>query len=371
MDESLNTSLGISAIATYQPPWLLGNDWFGDTIPRKFVHHTGIESRPVSLEDEVTMGIRAVKNLQRDTACDLNDCAAVVFVSPSFVPLTVARRYLDPHRAEQERLRRAAQQLVRRLGISDCSATGLNWFCSGYSRAVAVACRRILPRLWLRSDQFLLVVTASRISRITDYSCKQTAALFGDLATATLLAPVGSRRYPAHFEILHADAQKQSADKPYFDFHLREHVPQPQSDGSTEYEDQRLVFSLDGMGIADIAPRAMSSAVDHAIHATGVQANDIRFVVPHQAGAGIVRFTGMKLEGCGVRGELINGLTQHVGNTSSCSIPYALKNTWQRLTGLIACPTAAVGSPGIPEVSQGCILLRSTPQHDRHRQAAA
>jgi hypothetical protein len=94
-------------------------------------------------------------------------------------------------------------------------------------------------------------------------------------------------------------------------------------------------------------------------------------VVPHQAGAGIVRFTGMKLESCGVRGELINGLTQHVGNTSSCSIPFALKNTWQRLSGLIACPTAAVGSPGIAEVSQGCILLRSTPQHDRQRQAAA
>ena len=32
------------------------------------------------------------------------------------------------------------------------------------------------------------MVTASRISRITDYGCKQTAALFGDLATATLLA---------------------------------------------------------------------------------------------------------------------------------------------------------------------------------------
>jgi 3-oxoacyl-[acyl-carrier-protein] synthase III len=371
MDETNSTGIGISAIATWQPPWLLGNDWFGDTIPRKFVHHTGIESRPVSLDDEVTMGIRAVKNLQREIGCDLNDCAAVVFVSPSFVPLNVARRHLDPHRAEQERLRRAARQLVRRLGIPDCSATGLNWFCSGFSRAVTVACRRIVPRLWLQPDQFLLVVTASRISRITDYSCKQTAALFGDLATATLLAPAASRRYPVHFDIVHANAQKQPAEKPYFDFHLREHVPQPQADGGTEFDDQRLVFSLDGMGIADIAPRAMASAVDQAIQATGTDAGDIRFVVPHQAGAGIVRFTGMKLEASGVRGELINGLTQHVGNTSSCSIPFALKTAWQRLTGLIACPTAAVGNPGIAEVSQGCLLLRSTPQHDRQRQVAA
>src|SRR6266700_2459389 len=109
MDEALSFGIGISAIATYEPPWVLGNEWFGDTIPRKFVHHTGIESRPISLEDEVTMGVRAVRSLQRETGCDLNDCAAVVFASPSFVPLSVAVRYFDRERAEQERLRRAAQ----------------------------------------------------------------------------------------------------------------------------------------------------------------------------------------------------------------------------------------------------------------------
>src|SRR5215470_2180933 len=108
MDAPHNTRVGISAIAAYEPPWVLGNDWFGDTIPRKFVHHTGIEARCISLEDEVTMAYRVVKSLQRETGCDLKDCAALVFVSPSFVPLTVARQYLDRDRAEQERLRRAA-----------------------------------------------------------------------------------------------------------------------------------------------------------------------------------------------------------------------------------------------------------------------
>src|SRR4249920_2484838 len=143
MDERLSSRIGISAISTYEPPWVLGNDWFGDTIPRKFVHHTGIESRPISLEDEVTMGLRAVRTLQREVGCDLNDCRAILFISPSFVPLAVAPRLLYPQRAEQERLRRAARQLARRLGIPACRATGLNWFCSGYSRAMSLACRRI------------------------------------------------------------------------------------------------------------------------------------------------------------------------------------------------------------------------------------
>ena len=91
----------------------------------------------------------------------------------------------------------------------------------------------------------------------------------------------------------------------------------------------------------------------------------IRFVVPHQAGTGIVRLTSMKLESLGIRGEIINGLTRAIGNVSSSSIPYALKQSWDRLEGMIACPTAAVGTPGKAEVSQGCVLLESTPHH-RH-----
>ena len=236
---------------------------------------------------------------------------------------------------------------------------------------MTLACRRIIPRLSLADDQFVMIITASRISRITDYGCKQTAGLFGDMATATLIAPSRSRKYPVHFDVLYADAQKQPADRPFFDFHLRQNVPLPEANGGIGHATERLVFSLDGMGIADIAPRAMSSAVDLAVRAAEIPTEDVRFVVPHQAGSGIVRFTGMKLESLGIRGELINGLTQNVGNISSSSVPYALKKTWQRLSGIVACPTAAVGSPGAAEVSQGCILLKATPLHEHSKQAAA
>ena len=87
----------------------------------------------------------------------------------------------------------------------------------------------------------------------------------------------------------------------------------------------------------------------------------MQFVVPHQAGTTIVRLAAMKLEEIGVRGAVINGLTSHIGNVSSCSVPYALKKAWDDLDGMIACPTAGVGTPGEAEVSQGCILLRACP----------
>ena len=371
MDARHHPPLGISSIALHQPAWELENGWFGDTMPRKFAHHTGIEARGISLDDEVTMGLHAVRQLQRETGCSPADCRGIVFVSPSFIPPSVARRHLEPADVARERPGRAARQLARMLGMPHCRTIGLNWFCCGYSRAFAVVSRRWAPRLALRDDDYLLVVAASRISRITDYGCRQTAGLFGDMASATLLAPATSRRHPVHFEIVHADAEKQPVERPAFDFHLRPGVPVPAPDGGTVHADERLVFSLDGMAIAEIAPRAMSAAAAKALAAAGLSGGDVNFVVPHQAGSGIVRFTGMKLDDYGIRCEIINGLTRRTGNVSACSIPHALKATWGRLAGLIACPTAAVGSPGRPEVLQGCILLRSTAVHERQASAAA
>ena len=252
---ALSKSIGISAIATYEPTWLLGNDWFEGFLPRKFEQHTGTQARPVSWHDEVTMGVRAVDNLRRDSRCDMRDCAAIVFASPSFVPLSVARKYLDPRQTRRERLMPAAHDLGVQLHIPRCPVYALNWFCSGYARAMTVVRRQIVPMLGLTRNQFVLVVTASRISRITDYSCPQTGPLFGDLATATLLSRMDSPKYPVHFQLLHAFAAKQPAAGVYFDFALRENVLLPSLNGGRTRTSKRLVFSLDGMGIADAAPR--------------------------------------------------------------------------------------------------------------------
>jgi 3-oxoacyl-[acyl-carrier-protein] synthase III len=362
--------LGISAVATHLPAWSLSNAWFGDAMPRKFVHHTGIESRPISWEGEAVMAQRAIANLVAHTGCDLRDCAGLIFVSPSFVPIAVARHYLDAGRLENERLYRAARHVVRRLGIADCPVTALNWFCSGYSKALAIACRRAQCSLRMSPHQFLIIATASRISRITDYGNPQTAPLFGDMATATLLTRMDNPKHPPHFEVLFADAEKQRAGGVFFNFELHRDVLLPTFEGGREVARERLVYSLDGMGIADAAPRAMSSALGKALDATGIGHDDVRFVVPHQAGTGIVRLTSLRLEQMGIRGEVVNGLTSRVGNVSSSSIPFALHEMWPRLDGVIACPTAAVGEPGQPEVSQGCVLLQTTSAHRTAASAA-
>lgn len=366
----LPTDFGISAISIYEPPWLLDNAWFRGTIARKFVQHTGTQVRPISLEDEIAMAVQATTNLQRETGCDLQKCAAVIFVSPSFVPVSIVRKYLGDERAIEEDVQRAAQRFACRLRLSTCRVIGTNWFCAGYAKAMSILLRRTLPALNLEKDQFALVVTASRISRITDYECKQTAPLFGDIATATMIARADSCRYPVHFQLLQAHAEQQKADGVFFQFHCRENVLVPMPDGGQTRIPWRLVFSLDGMGIADAAPRAMSNALAKSLFATGLCPADVRHVVPHQAGTAIVRLTAMKMEEIGIRVETANGLTSRVGNLSSSSIPFALKQLWHNLHGTVACPTAAVGNPGEAKIAQGCLLLQSTPYHDKRTLAA-
>ena len=91
--------IGISAIGVYEPPWVLRNDWFAAILPAKFVKHTGIEARRISLDDEVAMAVRAVENLQRETGLRLGDCAGVVFTASSLAAGRRRAKNIAPPRA--------------------------------------------------------------------------------------------------------------------------------------------------------------------------------------------------------------------------------------------------------------------------------
>ena len=357
-------AVGICAIASYRPAWSLDNAWYQPKMPRKFAQHTGILARGIAEEDEVNLATRAIDRLCRAQGIRMTDCAGLVVVCPSLIPARVAHRYLPQAVARREQPMRVARAVAQQLRITPRRILGINSFCSGYARAMSLVLHTFHARRGLQADEFVLVVTANRISRITDFGCPQAGALFGDLATATLIARRDSGRYPVRFELIDAHYRKQPAPQAYFDFDLRRDVLIPTRSGGRTVEPERLVFRLDGMGIADTAPRAMADAAASLLAKNHVRPDQVEFVVPHQAGSGIVRFTQMKLEAAGISAEVINGLTRDTGNVSSGSVPYALERHWTQLYGTILCPVAAVGAPGVAEVSQGCILLRgpSRPQ---------
>ena len=94
----------------------------------------------------------------------------------------------------------------------------------------------------------------------------------------------------------------QAAERVFFDYLVRENVSLPTPTGGKSHAARRLVFSLDGLGIGDAARRAMASATGKALQGTHIRPDNVQFIVPHQAGTGIVRLTEMKLDEFGVHG---------------------------------------------------------------------
>ena len=354
-----STSFGIAKIALHQPEQVIANHWYGESLPKKFVNHTGIEERHISFSDEVTMAVECIEQMLTESAIKQGDCAGLIFVTPSFVPMHIANRHMDREHARQEQPTRAAHHLVERLGLSPRKIVGMNGFCSGYAKACLHAKKKMLPALDLKKSEYVLLITSNRISRITDFGCRQSGALFGDFVTVSVLARTDSDLYPVRFELVDVCYGKQPVKRAYFDFSIKKNVLVPTPDGGREVLPDRLVFSMDGMGIADTAPRAMAASAAELLDANGINTSDVKHVVPHQAGNGIIRLASMKFEQMGLDADVVNGFAKEVGNVSSGSVPFALSKLWNDLEGYVLCPVAAVGSPGRPEVSQGCLLFNT------------
>jgi 3-oxoacyl-[acyl-carrier-protein] synthase-3 len=230
---------------------------------------------------------------------------------------------------------------------------------------------RVGPAVELQPDEFVLLVTTSRISHITDYECPETSGLFGDMATATMISRSDSQRYPVRLELTAASTDRLPTNRPFFDFVSRNDVPVPTTDGGKQIQGKRIVFTLDGMGVADSASRAMAAASMEMAQQLGLSPGDIDFIIPHQAGSAIVRLAEMKMRDEGFTGEVVNGMANQIGNVSSGSIPYAIHRKWQDLHGNILCPVASVGRPGKPFVTAGCIALRAVECNSPLRDSAA
>ncbi|MEC8474036.1 MAG: hypothetical protein VXZ38_05260, partial [Planctomycetota bacterium] len=63
-----STSFGIAKIALHQPEQIIANQWYGESLPKKFLNHTGIEERHISFSDEVTMAAECIEQMLTESA---------------------------------------------------------------------------------------------------------------------------------------------------------------------------------------------------------------------------------------------------------------------------------------------------------------
>ena len=182
--------------------------------------------------------------------------------------------------------------VARELGLS-CGAFDINAACSGFVYALAVA-----HGLIAIGSQKVLLIGTDTLSRITDWTDRNTAVLFADGSGAAVLEAVDG---PGHLLAWDLDADGSAEDLLYAEI------------GSN--------IQMDGKEVFRRAVRIMVDSAQKSLAIAGLTGDDIALVVPHQANTRIIDAACDRL---GIPKERTAVVLHETGNTSSASIPLAL-----------------------------------------------
>lgn len=257
---------------------------------------TGIKERRLADQDEAVSDLAYQASLialdEADVAPGELDLVVVATVTPD-TPLPAA-----------------ACHLQHRLGARRAAAFDLNAACSGFIYALSVA------EQFLRTGRYetILVVGAEILSRITDWSDRNTCVLFGDGAGAVVLqaSPDAGRGIISNHL--------------YSDGGMADYLIVPGGGSrmpmTEEVMEERLnCIHMRGNETYKVAVRAMSDVALEALEANGFSPDDVDYLIPHQANKRIVDAVGRRL---GIPKERVWVNIERFGNTSAASIPIAL-----------------------------------------------
>ncbi|HVV99019.1 MAG TPA: thiamine pyrophosphate-dependent enzyme [Planctomycetaceae bacterium] len=261
------------------------------------IARTGIESRFWADEGEsvLSMGVDACHVLFDRIGFDIGrlSLAIACTATPTQVTPSLACRVLASLDAEET--------------AREVAAYDLNAACSAYMYALQAA----WDHLNHRPDGCVLIVTSELLSRVVDVRDFASAFLFGDAATATLIVgrDVCGELAPRHPE------------------HRSLRLHRPVISGRPENGDilsvpllQHGMLQLKGETVYDEAVRSMVRIQTSACEAAGIPLESLATIIPHQANGRILKAVNY-LTGCSVFNHM-----RHLGNTSSSSIPLALRS---------------------------------------------
>ena len=192
-----------------------------------------------------------------------------------------------------------------RLGANGCAAFDVNAACSGFMYALGIADK------FIKSGQSkkVLVIGAETLTRMVDWTDRQSCVLFGDGAGAVVLE--ASSEPGIHATCLHADGGFK---------HLL-YNPVGVSVGFNDEPNHGVRINMSGREVFKVAVKTLDALVGETLQAAGMQESDIDWLIPHQANLRIIEATAKRLSMSMER--VIVTVDQHA-NTSSGSVPLAL-----------------------------------------------
>ena len=257
-----------------------------DTSDAWIVERTGIKSRYIADDGETTA------SLATDAARRALEHAGLAATDVDLIVLATA--------TPDQTFPSSATKVQAALGINDCIAFDVHAVCTGFLYALSVA------DSMLRSGNAskALVIGAETFSRILDWEDRATCVLFGDGAGALVLSAEETDG-----GIL---ATKLHADGRHNDLLFVDGGPSTTGTVGKLRMKGREVFRHAVVNLADVLHEVLAAA--------GLSADDVDWVVPHQANARILDATARKL---GLPAEKVVVTVDEHANTSAASVPLA------------------------------------------------
>lgn len=282
----------------YVPQRVLTNDDLSrmvDTSDEWIVTRTGIRERRIAAETETTatMAVQAARQ-----------ALEVAGIGPEKVDLIVVATatpdYLFPS---------TACLVQDALGASRAAAFDLAAGCTGFVYALGVAAAMVESG----AVRTALVIGAETLSRITDWTDRNTCVLFGDGAGAVVLQ-AGPEEGGILATVLGADGSGKDL--------LMLPAGGSRNPASHQTVGERMHFiKMQGRDVFRFAVRVIPTATRQALEKAGLSLEDVALFIPHQANGRIIESALRDLK---LPPEKAYSNLERYGNTSAASIPIAL-----------------------------------------------
>jgi 3-oxoacyl-[acyl-carrier-protein] synthase III len=285
----------VAGIGHYLPQNIVTNadlEKIVDTSDEWIKSRSGIERRHFVAKGETTsdLAAAAARAALLDANLSAGDIDAIVLAT-STADLTFPS---------------AATMVQAKIGMRQGFAFDVQAVCAGFIYALSTANALILSGQAKR----VLVIGAESFSKLMDWQDRTTSVLFGDGAGALVLeadeTATGTNTDRGILATdLHSDGQ--FSDLLYVDGGT--------STGTTGF------LRMQGKEVFRHAVEKLAQTAHAALEKAGFGANDVDWIVPHQANLRIISATAQRM---GVEMERVVVTVQDHGNTSAASIPLAL-----------------------------------------------
>ena len=290
----------ITGIEAFIPEYILTNEELStmvDTTDEWIMTRIGVRERHILKEDGLGtsyMGAEAVRKLLEKTNTSPDDIDMVLCA-------TVTPDMLFPA---------TANIISDKVGITNAWGYDINAGCSGFLFSFATASS------FIQSGQAkkIILVTGERMSSITDYKDRSTCPLFGDAAVAMLIEPTTEESMGLQDQILRVDG-------------IGRHYLYQKSGGSMYPASEETVknrehfIHQDGQTVFKYAVSRMADVSVEIMEKHNLKAEDIAYLIPHQANMRIIEATGKRM---GLQNDKILINIEKFGNTAGTSIPLVL-----------------------------------------------